>query len=71
MYSGCFDTCPCSQAPFPSNSGGAEVADSQPIPLQPREVCALNEFPSMVHVFLALPWLWEVGMSRVDYARSK
>lgn len=40
-------------------------------PLQPHEVCALNEFPCMVHVFLALPWLWEMGMSRVDYARSK
>lgn len=71
MYSGCFDTCPCLHAHFPSNSAGAEVAGSQAISLQPHEVCASNEFPCMVHVFLALPWLWEVGMSRVDYARSK
>lgn len=35
------------------------------------ELCALNESSSKAHIFLALAWLGEMGMSRVDYARSK
>lgn len=70
VYFGCFDTCPCSCSCFPSNPASV-AGGSQPTSLQPHELSALNESACMVHVFLVLPWLWEMGTSHVDYARSK